>query len=306
MGAMALKRAHPGEDGGSEEAVRKIPRLIESNGDHDVCEEQCTLDAGDGDVVVRCGQWAWRCHKDILASRCSFFKTCCEGGFTESTTHEIGLPDDEPRAVQAMLRYLYTLDVTQIYRPGDPLFSDVERDLDVFVVADKYGLDELRAYMNANLVLFYETDQRPPRDPKGWSAKNQEGFGGVLRKLAELDTDTTEIKRAVARFVVRRDRTVMKWASVRSAMDEQLWLADEVAAAALAAKRELEQRVQFLERETEELQEKLERAHDENEEIAGEVEVLHGLLSGAASAYVEYDPQADEEDCWTCHANTGW
>ena len=83
-----------------------------------------------------------------------------------------------------MLRYLYTLDLTQIYRPNDPLFSDVERDLDVLVVADKYGLDKLRDYMSSNLVLFYETDKRPPGDPKGWSAKNQEGLGGVLRKLA--------------------------------------------------------------------------------------------------------------------------
>ena len=61
-----------------------------------------------------------------------------------------------------MPRYLYTLDLTQIYRPNDPLFSDVERDLDVLVVADKYGLDKLRDYMNSNLVLFYEADKRPP------------------------------------------------------------------------------------------------------------------------------------------------
>ncbi|KIW90976.1 uncharacterized protein Z519_08759 [Cladophialophora bantiana CBS 173.52] len=214
----------------------------------------------------------------------------------ESTTREIVLPDDEPRAIQAMLRYLYTLDVTQIYRQTDPLFSDVERDLDVFVVADKYGLDELRDYMNSKLVLFYETDQRPPRDPKGWSAKNQKGFGGVLRKLTELELDATEIRRAVARFIVRREKMVMKWDSVQSAMDDELWLRDEVAIAALEAKRELEQRVQYLELEVEELQENLEHAHAERDEMYGEVEVLQGLLSGGETAYVGWHPESDASD----------
>ena len=204
-------------------------------------------------------------------------------------TREIVLPDDEPKAIQAMLRYLYTLDVTQIYRPSDPLFSDVERDLDVLVVADKYGLDQLRDYMNSNLVLFYETDKRPPRDPKGWSAKNQEGFGRVLRKLAELEMDAKDIRKAVASFIVRREKTVMKWDSVQSAIDNQVWLRDEVALAALAAKRHLEQQVQDLEREVEELREELACVEEERDELYGEVENLQGLLSGGDSAYLGWD-----------------
>ena len=191
-----------------------------------------------------------------------------------------------------MLRYLYTLDLTQIYRPNDPLFSDVERDLDVLVVADKYGLDKLRDYMNSNLVLFYEADKGPSRDPKGWSVKNQEGFGRVLRKLAELEIDTEDIRMAVAKFIVRSERTVMQWSSVKSAIDDGLWLRDEVALAAVAAKRELEQwvryleqRVQFLEQDVDELQEKLEDVEAERDDIYGEVETLQGLLSGGVSAY---------------------
>jgi hypothetical protein len=197
-----------------------------------------------------------------------------------------------------MLRYLYTLDLTQIYRPNDPLFSDVERDLDVLVVADKYGLDKLRDYMSSNLVLFYETDKRPPRDPKGWSAKNQEGFGRVLRKLAELEMNAEDIRRAVARFIVRRERTVMKWSSVKSAINDELWLRDEVALAAVAAKRELEERVQYLEQEVDELQEKLEDVEAEREEIYGEVETLQGLLSGGNSAYCGWDEWGGWDALW--------
>jgi len=200
-------------------------------------------------------------------------------------------------AIQAMLRYLYTLDVTQIYHPNDPLFSDVERDLDVLVVADKYGLDELRDYMSSNLVLFYETDKRPPRDPKGWSANNQEGFGAVLRKLAELDIDMADIKRAVAKFIVRRERTVMKWSSVQRTIDDQLWLRDEVALAALAAKRELEQQVEHLEREVEELQENLLDAEAVTEELSGEIETLQGLLVGCDDAYHGWGMWDHKSEC---------
>jgi hypothetical protein len=190
------------------------------------------------------------------------------------------------------------MDVTKIYRSDDPLFSDVERDLDVFVIADKYGLDKLRDYMSSNLVLFYDTDQRPPRDPKGWSAKNQKGFGGVLRKLSELEMDTTEVRRAVARFIVRRERTVMNWTSVQSAMDDGLWLREEVALVALAAKRELEQKVQYLEREVDELQEKLEDAENESDILCGEIEDLQGLLSGAQYAYTGWDEQPYGDPYW--------
>ena len=184
-----------------------------------------------------------------------------------------------------MIRYLYTLDLTQIYRPNDPLFSDVERDLDVLVVADKYGLDKLRDYMSSNLVLFYETNKRPPGDPKGWSAKNQEGFGRVLRKLTGLEVDTKDIRRAVARFIVRRERMVLNWSSVKSAIDDGLWLRDEVAVAAAAAKRELEQRVQCLEEVVDELQKELEYVKAEKNELFGEIETLQGLLADEETVY---------------------
>jgi len=177
----------------------------------------------------------------------------------------------------------------------------VERNLDVLVVADKYGLDKLRDCMSSNLVLFYETDKRPPGDPKGWSAKNQEGFGRVLKKLAGLEVDTKDIRRAVARFIVRRERMVMNWSSVKSAIDDRLWLRDEVALATVAAKRELEQRIQCLEQEVDDLQKELEDVEAERDELFGEVETLQGLLSGGETAYYGWNDGYSlyEDDCYS-------
>lgn len=33
------------------------------------------------DSVVRCGQFMWECHGDVLAERCSFFGACLGKGF---------------------------------------------------------------------------------------------------------------------------------------------------------------------------------------------------------------------------------
>jgi hypothetical protein len=100
---MASKRAYAEEDEG-QEARRKMPRLIGSEAEGALEEQGCVvetfvlaplkltvlismLDLTSGDLTVRCGPWAWQCHKDILSSRCPFFKACCEGGFTVGLTH---------------------------------------------------------------------------------------------------------------------------------------------------------------------------------------------------------------------------
>lgn len=179
-----------------------------------------------------------------------------------------------------MLRYLYTLDCAQIYRASDPLFSDVERDLDVFAVADKYGLDELRDYMTAQLRRFYETDQRPPGDPKEWSAKNQEGFGRVLRKVHAMEMEAAgAIRRAIAGFVVRRENMVRKWGVVEEVMSEGVWLGNEMLLAVLAHNKQLTEKVRVLEEEVQDLKAEMEDMETEREDLEGEVEYLSGLAA---------------------------
>ena len=102
---MASKRAHAEEDEG-QEAKRKMPRLIGSEAEDALEERGCVieafmlaplkltilismLDLTGGDLTVRCGPWAWQCHKDVLSSRCSFFNACCQGGFTVRLTRSI-------------------------------------------------------------------------------------------------------------------------------------------------------------------------------------------------------------------------
>jgi hypothetical protein len=205
----------------------------------------------------------------------------------ETESRSINLNDDEPRALQAMLRYLYTLDCKRIFRRDDPLFSDVERDLDVFVIADKYDIQPLKKYMNDNLVLFYETDKRPPPDPKGWSAKNQAGFANVLMKLYRLEMETTSIRKAITNFIVRRGHKVMQWRGVQDAIEADGALSNDLIIALLAAKKDTDSRINVLESDKDDLEDQLAEALVENEALEGEIEDLNSMIQ---ASYMEtYD-----------------
>ncbi len=196
---------------------------------------------------------------------------------------------DEPRAVQALLRYIYSLSPKRVFRNCDPLFSDVERDLDIFVIADKYDLQPLKKYMNDNLVIFYETDKRPPLDPKGWSAKNQTGFGKVVTKLYRLDTDMTDIRKAIINFIIRAGQKVMQWEGVRKAIEEDAQLSTDLIMAFFAAKRSADSRVMYLESEIRDLEEQVAEIHEVNEDLEGENEYLGGLASHESEIVCDYD-----------------
>jgi hypothetical protein len=182
-----------------------------------------------------------------------------------------------------MLRSLYVLPYRKnFFWPGAPLFSDVERDLDVYAVADKYDLQPLKRYMSHKIVLFYETDQRPPLDPKGWSAKNQTGFAKVLTKLYRLEMDTTDIRKAVIDFIVRGVHKVILWEGVRKAIEEDAGLSGDLVTALLAAKRGADLRIGVLEANISDLDAELEEVLCEKEGLEAELEDLAGLVRGFA------------------------
>lgn len=179
-----------------------------------------------------------------------------------------------------MLRYLYTLDYKSIFRHDDPIFSDVERDLDVFVIADKYDIQPLKKYMNDNLVLFYETDKKPPLDPKGWSAKNQVGFANILTKLYRLEIDNTDIRKAITNFMVRGVHKVMQWQGVQTAIEEDGRISGDLILALLAAKRSTDSRINVLEANVGDLEAELEEVLEEKEELEADYEELSAVVVG--------------------------
>ncbi|KAF4458120.1 Speckle-type POZ protein [Fusarium austroafricanum] len=63
------------------------------------------------DFTITCRGKEFKVHKAIICPQSSFFKAACNGSFKEAHEGKMDLPDDDPVAVEKMLRYLYHLDV---------------------------------------------------------------------------------------------------------------------------------------------------------------------------------------------------
>jgi len=76
-----------------------------------------------------------KAHKAVLVARCLYFKRMFETQMTEGDSGAIEVPDVRPEIFRAMLKYLYAGEM-----PG---YSGQDA-MDLVVVADKYGVDELK------------------------------------------------------------------------------------------------------------------------------------------------------------------
>ncbi|KAI6885093.1 hypothetical protein KC360_g1524 [Hortaea werneckii] len=96
------------------------------------------------DITIRFGTNERKCHKLILCGPSDYFKDLLGPGkhFAEAQQPTVELKDDEPMAVEAMLRWLYTFDY-EMARPADYTPTH-DFHLSVVVVADKYLLNGLR------------------------------------------------------------------------------------------------------------------------------------------------------------------
>ena len=110
------------------------------------------------DVIVKFGTREIKCHKLILCTRSEHFKAMVGSSakFAESQQAVIELKDDDPDALEAVLRYIYTSKyVKRGYKSDDWRFH-----LSVSEVADKYLVKTLaeQAFDKFGLVVSNLTD----------------------------------------------------------------------------------------------------------------------------------------------------
>ncbi|KAF5989215.1 kelch repeat BTB domain-containing protein [Fusarium coicis] len=85
------------------------------------------------DLTIICGNNRYQVHRNILCARSKFFDVSCGTEFKESSG-EINLPDDDPAAVQKMIRYLYNID----YNPTRTQMPDYEDDVEAELSDTEY------------------------------------------------------------------------------------------------------------------------------------------------------------------------
>eukprot|EP00092_Neocalanus_flemingeri_P048077 GFUD01054739.1.p1 GENE.GFUD01054739.1~~GFUD01054739.1.p1 ORF type:complete len:341 (-),score=82.10 GFUD01054739.1:81-1103(-) len=117
------------------------------------------------DLKVVCHGKVFKCHKNILSARSSVFKNMLSGETLENLNSEVPIEDSSTEAVEEMLKYIYTGEIS------DKL--DV-LDLDLLYLAAKYLLDPLKFACGESIVSsltistcissFITIDRYFPRD----------------------------------------------------------------------------------------------------------------------------------------------
>ncbi|KAF2687530.1 ankyrin [Lentithecium fluviatile CBS 122367] len=103
------------------------------------------------DLTIRFSGRELKTHKVILCIHSKWFANAFRGGFVEASASTLELHDDDPEAVEGMLRYFYDLDPMppcETYKPSIPeqtkLFAKLKHIVHVYAVADKYDVPMLR------------------------------------------------------------------------------------------------------------------------------------------------------------------
>ena len=105
------------------------------------------------DCTIYSNHRVWHLHRCILSPRSEFFWSCLQGDFEEASTSMIEMHDDDPRILDRMLRWMYTMELPeqQAGSKDETFWTD---HLQLYLMADKYNLTEL---MNATreTLLFH-------------------------------------------------------------------------------------------------------------------------------------------------------
>ncbi|KAF2138115.1 uncharacterized protein K452DRAFT_311888 [Aplosporella prunicola CBS 121167] len=98
------------------------------------------------DLRIHCKGSEWNVHKVVVCAQSDFFNRACVLDFKEKKENLINLREDDPNIVHAMLEYLYKFEYHGHRQgPTDP-GSVMSFHVDVYIIAEKYGLSHLKAY----------------------------------------------------------------------------------------------------------------------------------------------------------------
>ncbi|KAJ1525747.1 hypothetical protein ONE63_008955 [Megalurothrips usitatus] len=108
------------------------------------------------DVVFDVGGKEINAHRAILSAMSQTFAAMFEHDLSEKRTGRVVITDCEPDVFQTMIRYLYT--------GGEPAWKNRDTDfmLQLLLVADKYGLTDLRTMCLSRLLRCLTPDNAVP------------------------------------------------------------------------------------------------------------------------------------------------
>jgi len=111
---------------------------------HDL--ETIFLSKDHSDVIIRCGDKVFDCHKIILASRSQVFKTMLEADMKEKMNGDIEIKNMDKEVLEDLLKYIYSGVAPNIERHAGELFA----------AADLYQLEKLKEVCEVKLCSRFD------------------------------------------------------------------------------------------------------------------------------------------------------
>ncbi|GKU09497.1 unnamed protein product, partial [Fusarium langsethiae] len=92
------------------------------------------------DVTITCDGQEFKAHRVIISAHSKCFAKALNGDWKESSERQIDIKDFDASAVEAMLRFMYSFDYSNIYGTSTMVF-----DAQMYQIADKYDIPALKA-----------------------------------------------------------------------------------------------------------------------------------------------------------------
>ncbi|RBA11040.1 hypothetical protein FPRO05_14270 [Fusarium proliferatum] len=92
------------------------------------------------DVTITCDGQEFKAHRVIISAHSKCFAKALNGGWKERSERQIDIKDFDASVVEAMLRFMYSFDYSNIYGTSTMVF-----DAQMYQIADKYDIPALKA-----------------------------------------------------------------------------------------------------------------------------------------------------------------
>ncbi|KAE8374930.1 hypothetical protein BDV26DRAFT_295532 [Aspergillus bertholletiae] len=170
---------------------------------------QSLLESGKySDLTISCEGQNFEVHRAIVCSQSPFFKAAVRGGFKETSSSQVELPDDKLATIQRVISFLYNQDydeisifdtqdakdaITEVVQPC----STVQNNFEVFLAADKFDIPSLKTLAKTRLI--------------DWIEKNPEKLSQIVRDIwVNIPPFETELKNAIINAISYNADTFLK------------------------------------------------------------------------------------------------